>query len=122
MAAVFRKRAKYSNKKTEADGLVFDSRAEAGRWLELRIMERQGMIADLQRQVRYELAPSVKFTGSTRAKPALCYWADFVYVDVATGKKVTEDTKGVETEAYRIKKHLMLSIHGIEILDRIKAR
>ncbi len=113
---------KYSNKKTEVDGILFDSKAEAKRWQELTLLQRQGLIADLERQVRYELAPSVKFQGDARAKPALTYWADFRYRIRGTEEVVVEDTKGVATEAYRIKRHLMLSIHRIEVRDRIKAR
>jgi hypothetical protein len=113
---------KYSNKKTVVDGVTFDSKAEAKRWHELLLLVRAGQIADLERQVRYELAPSVKFPGDARAKPALTYWADFRYCIRETGTVIVEDTKGVATEAYRIKKHLMMSVHGIAVKDHIKAR
>lgn len=119
---MFKKPAKYSNKKVEIDGVKFDSKAEAKRWGELQLQVRAGLICDLERQVRYELAPSVKFPGDARAKPALTYWADFRYCIRETGQVIVEDTKGVATEAYRIKKHLMMSVHGIAVKDRIKAR
>lgn len=49
------RKSKYRNKKTEADGLIFDSQKEARRWGDLKIMERAGEIIDLKRQVQYAL-------------------------------------------------------------------
>lgn len=117
----FKRPPKYNNTKTVIDGVTFASKEEAKRWCELLLLLRAGQIAELQRQVRYELAPSVKFPGDSRAKPALAYWADFTYRDAA-GALVVEDTKGVATDVYRVKKHLMMSVHGIAVKDRIKAR
>lgn len=119
---MMRRKPKYSNKKTVVDGIEFDSKAEAARWHELMMLQKAGVISHLERQVRYELAPSVRFKRDARAKPALTYWADFRYCIRETEEVIVEDTKGVATEAYRIKKHLMMSIHGIEVLDRVKAR
>ena len=45
------------------------------------------------------------------------YVADHVYFDLALGKVVVEDVKGVRTEAYKIKKKLMLWVHGIVISE-----
>lgn len=47
---------------------------------------------------------------------ACVYYADFVYID-KDGNKVVEDAKGVRTEAYKIKKKLMLYRHGIKIVE-----
>ena len=90
-------------------GFKFDSKKEYNRWCELRLLERAGRISDLDRQVKYELIPK-------QVGERVCsYVADFVYkVD---GKEVVEDSKGVKTEAYRIKKKLMLWIHGIRIKE-----
>lgn len=107
--------AKYSNKKTVIGDVSFDSRAEARRWGDLKLMERAGLIAGITLQPSYELAPSVKFTGATRAKPALRYVGDFAYTDLKTGLLVIEDVKGVQTEAFIIKRHLMKSIHGLDV-------
>ena len=103
---------KYGAKKIKdpATGFVFDSKAEFIRWCELRIMERAGKISDLQRQVKYELIPKQK------GERACTYLADFVYKD-SDGNTVVEDTKGVRTDAYRIKKKLMLYVHGIRIKE-----
>ena len=103
---------KYGAKKIKdpATGFVFDSKAEFTRWCELRILERAGKISDLQRQVKYELIPKQK------GERACTYLADFVYKD-SDGNTVVEDTKGVKTDAYRIKRKLMLWVHGIKIKE-----
>lgn len=103
---------KYRAKKITdpATGFVFDSKAEFVRWCELRIMEKAHKISDLQRQVKYELIPKQK------GERACTYLADFVYKD-SDGNTVVEDTKGVRTDAYRIKRKLMLHIHGIRIKE-----
>jgi hypothetical protein len=111
------KPSKYGNKKVELDGMTFDSKAEANRYLQLLTMQRAGMIGGLRRQVPFVLAPSVKFEGATRATPAIRFVADFVYVDAMTGKEVIEDTKGMKTRAYLLKKHLMKALLGLDILE-----
>ena len=107
-------RPKYRNKKTEIGGVKFDSKAEAGRWVQLRRMQEAGLIEDLRRQVSFELAPAVRIPGKGRMSPPLRYFADFVYVQ--DGKQVIEDVKGVVTEAYRVKRHLM-AVMGYHIVE-----
>ena len=106
---------KFRAKKTSLNGIVFDSKAEARRYGDLWLMEKAGNIKDLKLQVPYILAPSVKFSSSPRAKPALKYLADFTYTEADTGRYVVEDCKGVLTEGFQIKRHLMLSVHGIDV-------
>lgn len=98
-------------------GQRFDSQAEARRWRDLVHLQMAGEIADLRRQVVFELVPSVKFFGAKRATPALRYVADFGYTDLATGLPVIEDKKGMRTRVYAIKKHLLKHFFGIEILE-----
>jgi hypothetical protein len=102
---------KYGNKKLYVDGIEFASKKEANRYLELKILERAGKIHDLQTQVPFELIP--KQDGERVCK----YVADFVYFDNETGQKVVEDTKGLKTDVYIIKRKLMLYIHGIKIQE-----
>ena len=112
------KRPKYGNKKIEVDGIKFDSKKEARRYQQLSLMQRAGEISDLELQPRFELIKSVKFAGTDRAKPAIRYFADFAYTDTLTGKRIVEDVKSPATKknpAYRMKKHMMLATHGIEI-------
>ena len=102
--------AKYGNTKVEIDGVPFDSKREAARWRELRLLERAGEISDLRRQVRYELVPKLP------GERPVDYIADFVYRD-SGGNEVVEDVKGVRTPAYVIKRKLMLWRHGIRIRE-----
>lgn len=109
---------KYRNEKVEVAGITHDSAKEAGRWGELRQLERAGKIADLKRQVSFVLAPSVRLAGEDRKKPALRYFADFTYV--RDGQLVVEDTKSKPTRklaAYRIKKHLMKTVLNLDIKE-----
>ena len=111
--------AKYGNRKTEArDGTVCDSRAEAARWDRLCMLQRGGAVRELRRQVLFELAPPVKFAGITRTRPALRYQADFVYQERqrdGSWLEVVEDCKGVQTPVFKVKRHLMKSVHNIDL-------
>ena len=107
--------SKYGSIKTQTiDGMVFDSRKEATRYGELKLMERAGLIKDLQTQVKFELIPKQD------GERACAYVADFVYINCETGLKVVEDVKSKATkkkESYIIKRKLMLYIHGIKIRE-----
>jgi hypothetical protein len=106
---------KYRNKKVILDGIEFDSRKEAQRWFELRMLERAKEIESLQRQVKYVLIPSQKIDGKTVEREC-AYIADFVYTE-KDGQVVVEDTKGFRTDAYIIKRKLMLERYGIRIRE-----
>lgn len=106
--------SKYRNRKTKVDGMLFDSRHEATRWIELKYMERAGLITDLRRQVPFELIPAVR-SGRKVIQRAITYVADFVYTQ--SGKQVIEDAKGVKTDVYRIKKKLLYWRYGYEIKE-----
>lgn len=95
-------RSKYHAKKTVVDGITFDSKREADRYLVLKSMEEDGTIEDLRRQVRYELIPAFDVDG--RHYRPVFYVADFVYVE--DGKEVVEDVKGMRTDTYRLKSKL----------------
>lgn len=112
--SVRRVASKYGAKKTQVDGITFDSKAEAARYTELKMLERAGQISKLELQPTYELAPSVILGG--RKKPALRYRADFRYTD-HLGNVIVEDVKGVRTAEYQIKRHLMKFVHGIDITE-----
>ena len=102
--------AKYNNTKIRVDGRLFDSKAEAARWQELQMFERAGEITELERQVEYELIPKQK------GERAVKYIADFRYKD-HEGNTVVEDTKGVKTPVWIIKRKLMLRVHGIRVRE-----
>ena len=104
--------SKYGNIKTRVGDLVFDSKKEAERYTILRLMERAGQIKDLRMQVPFELVPKQTAPDGKSVRP-IVYKADFCYYDYK-GYHV-EDVKGTRTKEYRIKKKLMLHVHGIWI-------
>lgn len=108
--------SKYNSKKITYNGETFDSKKEYRRFCELSLLERAGAITDLQRQVRFELIPSQKENDKVVERPCT-YIADFVYLDMQTGRRTVEDTKGVKTKDYIIKRKLMLWTHGIRIKE-----
>lgn len=95
---------KYHNKKINVGGIVFDSKLEAKRYQELKLLERGGQIKDLQLQPSFELIPSFKKNGKTFRKTT--YKADFCYIDTESGQMIVEDSKGFLTELYKLKKKL----------------
>lgn len=101
-------RSKYKAQRTTVDGMTFDSKKEAARWGELRMLSAGGQITGLLRQVEYPLV--------VEGQLITTYRADFRYVD-ASGETVVEDTKGVLTPVYRLKKKLMAAIYGIAIRE-----
>jgi hypothetical protein len=96
---------KYHNIKTVVDGITFDSKKESQRYLELKVLEKCGMIQDLRLQVPFEVCP--KKNGNNRAR---YYVADFVYTE--HGKRIIEDVKSKITRknpVYSLKKALVLA-------------
>ena len=102
-------------RKVALDGMEFDSRREANRYAELKLLQRAGEISDLRTQVRYTLIPGQrKPSGGT--EHAVTYTADFVYRD-KSGREIVEDAKGVRTQQYIIRRKLMLYVHGLEVIE-----
>ena len=102
---------KYRNIPTVVDGVSFDSRAEARRWGELRILERAGQIAGLTLQPSFALV--------VNGVKVCTYRGDFSYVAV-NGPRVVEDVKSPATRAnpvYRLKKKLLKACEGIDITE-----
>lgn len=99
------KKNKYGNTKVEVDGITFDSKKEAARYGELKLLEKAGVIEDLKLQVPFELIPS------SPDEKAVKYIADFVYIE--DGRTVVEDTKGFKTKDYIIKRKLMKWLHPV---------
>lgn len=97
---------KYSNHKCVINNIVFDSKKEARRYEELRLLEKANIINQLKLQPRYILQESFKYKGKTER--AITYIADFEYIDLERNKKVIEDVKGMKTDVYKIKRKLLL--------------
>lgn len=120
------RRAKYRNNKVVfEDGSTFDSMKEYGRYLDLLAMEKAGEIKDLRRQVKYILIPvqrepdTVGKRGGIKKGKLLerevAYFADFVYINTGSGEEIVEDTKGIRTTEYILKRKMMLYFHHIRI-------
>lgn len=93
---------KYNNKKVEHNGILFDSKKEKDRFVFLKEAEEQGLISNLQRQVKFELLPAIKekYLKHLKTKEKECertvqlaisYTCDFQYEK--DGVMVVEDIK-----------------------------
>ena len=107
--------SKYGNKQVQVGGKVFDSRKEACRYTDLRLMEKAGIITDLKTQVPFVLIPAQRDENGKMIERPVIYYADFTYWK--DGKYIVEDTKGYRTDVYKIKRKLMLQVHGIRVLE-----
>lgn len=87
------KQSKYKSKEVIINNIRFQSQKEGNRYLELKMLEKQGLIKDLHIQVKFELQPSYKKNG--KIIRAIYYIADFVYFDINKDKVIVEDTKRV---------------------------
>ena len=96
--------SKYGNKKTIIDGISFDSKKEASRYLVLKDMLKNKEIEDLELQPKFLLQDSFKYKGKTERK--IYYIADFCYIQKS--KIVVEDVKGKKTDVYKLKRKLFL--------------
>ena len=91
---------KYHNKVTVRDGHIFDSKKEAQRYTELSLLEKAGIITQLELQKDFELIPKQK------GERAVKYIADFYYYDNEKNRFVAEDVKGMKTQVYILKRKL----------------
>lgn len=115
MRPVFgRPRQKFNATPMVVEGIRFQSRREATRYLQLRALELRGEIRQLERQVPFPIETVNLVTGEiTRVAR---YFADFTYL-TADGRRVVEDAKGMRTETYKLKKRLVEAQHGITITE-----
>lgn len=100
---------KYSAKKTIIDGITFPSKKQAHRYVGLKLLEKGGIIQNLEMEVLFELtAHNVK----------ICkYYADFVYTE--NDRKIIEDVKGMRTPVFNLKWKLLKAQFGDAYVYRI---
>jgi hypothetical protein len=105
---------KYGNKKTNG----YASKREANRARELKAMEAAGDIQRLEEQVEYVLIPA-QYENGKCVERACKYIGDFRYVECLMSgySTVVEDAKGYRDPVYRLKRKLMLKVHGIRIRE-----
>lgn len=104
---------KYNAKKTIVDSITFDSKKEADRYCELKLLQRAGKITDLRMQVPFELQPAFTVNGK-KVRP-IHYIADFMYQE--DGVYVVEDVKGQRTKEYMLKRKMYAYKYGQEIRE-----
>lgn len=96
-------------------GQEFDSKREAQRYQDLKMLERAGEIRGLERQVPVELVGAQDHIRTPTGKP-MKYIADFYYFDTRSGLWVYEDAKGYPTDTYKMKRAILAAM-GIEIRE-----
>jgi hypothetical protein len=129
-----RRTVKHGNKKTVVDGIEFDSKKEARRYCELKLLLQAGEIEELELQKEFELIPAQYETfprygkkgqrlkdGRRCIEKRCVYKADFSYIQ--NGQQIVEDTKGYRDPAsasyakFVIKRKLMLWLKGIRVIE-----
>lgn len=109
---------KYHNIKTVVDGITFDSKLEAKRYGELKLLEKGNLIFGLELQPKFPIV--------VNGKKICTYIADFKYILKTSqpqgvgSEEIIEDVKGMKTPIYNLKKKLMKAIHGIDIVEITK--
>lgn len=104
---------KYRNKKIVCDDIKFDSKKEANYYLKLKMLQKTGVIKNLELQKEFILQPSFKLNNKTYRK--IAYKADFSYVTDDDDKLHVVDVKGFKTDVYLLKKKMLAYKYGIEI-------
>ena len=108
---------KYGNRKVQTEDGTFDSVKEYSRWQELKLMERAGEIYELRRQVPFVLIPTQRDDRGKVIEREVKYIADFTYREKCGNRLVVEDTKGMKTREYILKRKMMLYRNGIRIQE-----
>lgn len=107
-----RKPPKYRNQRVDLDGFTFDSKREAARYAELKMLQKAGLIRDLELQPRFSV--------SIGGRHYCSYKADFRYFDVKAGCSIVEDVKSPATakeRSYRLRKKAAELEHGIVVRE-----
>lgn len=100
--------SKYKNIRTVVDGQAFDSKREAHRFGELKMLERSGIITELRCQPKFPLM--------VNGVKICTYIADFHYIG-QDGREVVEDVKGMRTATYILKAKLMIACYGVRVVE-----
>jgi hypothetical protein len=100
-----KKKSKYRARRVRLDGIWFDSKAEAARYVQLKCCELAGDIRNFKIHPRFALTKKIT------------YVADFEYDLTEVSVRVVEDVKGFRNRVYKIKAELMREKLGIHILE-----
>lgn len=97
--------SKFHNKKTIVDGILFDSQMESHYYLYLKELKEQGVVVDFKLQPVFILQEGFYKDGK-KIQP-IKYIADFE-VTYNDGHVEIIDVKGKITEAFKIKRKILL--------------
>lgn len=96
---------KYRNQKVVDDGITFDSKMEHRRYVQLKMMQKSGVIADLHVHPTFKLQPGYYSNSQQKKILPITYTADYSYLE--DGKVVVEDVKGFKTAAFNLKRRML---------------
>lgn len=98
---------KYGARKTIVDGITFASAKEARRYSELKLLEKAGVIRNLELQSKFPII--------INGIKCFSWLADFVYFE--GDDRIIEDCKGFRTPMYRLKRKCVIAMYGVKILE-----
>lgn len=109
--------SKYGNRRTQVDGIWFDSKGEAEHYKILKLREEAGEIHSIELQPGFRFMHKGEYL-KMRSKGypngrTIKYKADFSFIE--NGKRVVQDFKGYDTDVSRLKRALVELFHGIRI-------
>ncbi len=100
-----RPKHKYNAIRTELDGIKFDSKKEARRYSELKLLQRSGEVVFFLRQVPFHLPGRVTYRCDFQV-----FWSD--------GTVGFEDVKGMRTAQYIAKKKIVEAMYPVQIEEK----
>ena len=104
----FARKGKFNARRTVVDNITFDSKKEALRYMDLKILAKTGHISKLELQPEYPMI--------VNGHKVCSYRADFRYVE--NGKTVIEDVKGYKKNPlYSLKKKLLFACYNIKVCE-----
>lgn len=110
---------KYKNKKTQVDGIVFDSAKEARRYRELCMLFKAGKIREIELQPTYKLkcgGVPIKIRDKNGRGRQSVTKLDFRYWDNTRSCTVVEDVKGMDTPVSRLKRAILEAEYGVHVV------
>lgn len=87
-------------KKVRIDNIIFDSKLEGGRYLQLKLLLASNQIADLQTHVVFDFIVNGYKIGH--------YTIDFTYYDLIAKRKVGEEAKGKVHRDFPLRRNLFI--------------
>lgn len=99
-----KRRSKYGAVATYVDGLRFASKREAHRYMSIKLRMEAGRVLWFCRQPRFGLPGGVEYVADF-----LVVWQD--------GQVTVEDSKGVRTKEYRLKKRQVEALYPFKIQE-----